>query len=239
MSEFLQHFGILKMKWGVRRFQNPDGTLTEAGKLRYRKSDVENDFHETLAKHPKEVGHIRESGPKLDKRYDRIYDRYKKELDKIELTDSQKTDIWEKLRYDFSSGSQVDDTELFNIGVYEHLGQVNLLQNVSPSLKKERADYEKQYKKYREQIESVIADLTEKYGDAKLEASKPLSIGPSNLSAHNYIQSLVRTDLEKSWYNPLKYHDFDDMVMETANYIDAEERIAKEFSLEEFKKRYP
>lgn len=31
----LAHFGILGMKWGVRRYQNPDGTLTEEGKHRY------------------------------------------------------------------------------------------------------------------------------------------------------------------------------------------------------------
>lgn len=31
----LYHWGIKNMKWGVRRFQNEDGTLTEAGKRRY------------------------------------------------------------------------------------------------------------------------------------------------------------------------------------------------------------
>lgn len=32
----LAHFGIKNMKWGQRRYQNPDGSLTAEGKIRYR-----------------------------------------------------------------------------------------------------------------------------------------------------------------------------------------------------------
>ena len=33
--DYLEHHGILGQKWGIRRFQNPDGSLTEEGRKRY------------------------------------------------------------------------------------------------------------------------------------------------------------------------------------------------------------
>lgn len=35
MSNSLYHFGIKGMKWGIRRYQNKDGSLTLQGKMRY------------------------------------------------------------------------------------------------------------------------------------------------------------------------------------------------------------
>lgn len=38
MNDELYHHGIKGQKWGIRRFQNPDGSLTSAGKKRYVKT---------------------------------------------------------------------------------------------------------------------------------------------------------------------------------------------------------
>lgn len=38
----LYHHGVKGMKWGVRRYQNADGTLTDAGKKRYDRDIAEN-----------------------------------------------------------------------------------------------------------------------------------------------------------------------------------------------------
>lgn len=42
---FFAHHGIKGQKWGVRRFQNPDGTLTELGKRRMRERSEGDPFY--------------------------------------------------------------------------------------------------------------------------------------------------------------------------------------------------
>lgn len=45
-SGCLSHHGILGQKWGIRRYQNKDGTLTEAGKRRLAKIEAKASKYE-------------------------------------------------------------------------------------------------------------------------------------------------------------------------------------------------
>ena len=41
MNEDIYHWGIKGQKWGVRRYQNKDGSLTPAGKQRYSQDYID------------------------------------------------------------------------------------------------------------------------------------------------------------------------------------------------------
>lgn len=60
-ENFIEHHGILNMKWGRRRYQNPDGTLTPEGKIRYSREK-----RKQAAKNLKKARKVREANKKKE-----------------------------------------------------------------------------------------------------------------------------------------------------------------------------
>lgn len=97
-SDELMHYGILGMHWGIRRYQNPDGTLTDAGKKRlsknqkqFRDATVNNQYSETFENYSKlplvkkmscskTIKKARKVIEQCDSDYRRVY---KEELDEV------------------------------------------------------------------------------------------------------------------------------------------------------------
>lgn len=85
-SNELYHHGIKGQKWGKRRFQNPDGTLTKEGKARYKAYNKDYKEYKTLNRHVSaSQRHLKEEGVMLDRvrdKYQQANKAYAKEMSK-------------------------------------------------------------------------------------------------------------------------------------------------------------
>ena len=74
-SDYIYHHGIIGQKWGVRRYQNPDGSLTDAGKKRYNRNYSKDQARGALDYYKKERNKYDKSTKKERNKYEHIIDK--------------------------------------------------------------------------------------------------------------------------------------------------------------------
>ena len=100
-TDELYHHGVLGMKWGVRRYQNANGTLTSIGKKRYGTSDtVKNIQNKKDAIKKRKNSYLGKESERVDKVFDKTYARDLNYLTKNGMRKGKAERIvWQKINW--------------------------------------------------------------------------------------------------------------------------------------------
>ena len=122
-EEYLAHHGILGQKWGVRRYQNADGTLTPAGKERYQKQ-----VHDIVAKssYDEDISGKVFNVVGADKRYLSLAKKVIQDDHKVQVEITKETnDLFKDLRSDAKLHKYEAASELATWADYKHNNDVD------------------------------------------------------------------------------------------------------------------
>jgi len=149
MVNELYHHGVLGMKWGVRRYQNADGSYTEAGRKRYgiKSSGTKKSGRESMQEYLSKKSHSTYKDPTTmsDDELERSVNRKRKETEYMRLSSQYEENYDKFVQSTFKLNST--KTQLF-------IGAVGGM--AASAVMKEIASNPQKYKGYAEALIKTI-----------------------------------------------------------------------------------
>lgn len=127
----IKHHGIKGQKWGVRRYQNKDGSLTDAGKKRYgTKENFEKQYPEDIKRNVKSakktVGAVEKAASAKQQSNERAKEERKREIkadrekqireDAYKMSDKELRDVVNRLNMEERYTQVMRDREVIEVG---------------------------------------------------------------------------------------------------------------------------
>lgn len=199
---YIEHHGILGQKWGIRRYQNKDGSLTSSGKKRYGKQ-IQKMEKKAVQKTYKEDR--KNGGSFVFKSYRQgtgeNYKKAKSDFNKKMINDSKYKELSKKA-FDaekkrlMSEKKYINDEDKYN--KYLNTKKAKTLDRASMMA----ADNKRKYAE--EQVKKFVNDDLKNAKIKDLKITEHIDIAKQYLKNNDYVSIDFDDNLE---YNPDNYYD--------------------------------
>ena len=156
----LYHHGIKGMRWGVRRFQNEDGTLTAQGRQRYKDYRSDQSTRRSLTRHvaadKKNLKARGEAMNEVTKNYNDAQEQMRKASSKVFISKKKRQELMDQAAANLTKAGE--------------------------ELEKRRADLNRAERIYNKDAEALfkhVDDMTKKYGSENVKSldTKKVKLG--------------------------------------------------------------
>jgi Skp family chaperone for outer membrane proteins len=227
----LRHFGILGMKWGVRRYQNADGSLTPAGRKRYGVSNVQRDIAKKAQTDKESISKIHEIENNISNTANELGDKYQEHFKHLNLSDSElrKTvDIGVEALKDKCTAEQIkkmktpdDIPDIVWDTIDSSLDSVIVYDSVPKNLKAEHSRLDNLFDQRSELYKEFTKEVSDKIQNAK--NNDTLSVANNEMALDQAMAAL--TDSQYMRYVKNHFEDYwirnnDDLTECLARHMD-------------------